>query len=160
MQEAVWREKLQTNARVVIRIDTSPEQAEEGTLPIVADSAQALTAISAALDVTVSAEDKAAVAAAIAALNEHRHGPEEQLQPQGSFMAAIRAALPDNGVVVNGMNQVSLTASQRLASAASERGCSADGVLLPQLPPRLPAAHHAHRLRLWHPRLRVPHRAG
>ena len=110
-EEAVWREKLQTNARVVIRIDTSPEEAEEGsTLPIVADSAKALAAICAALDVTVSAEEKAAVAAAIGALNEHRHGPEEQLQPQGSFMAAIRAALPDNGVVVNGMNQVSLVA--------------------------------------------------
>ena len=163
-EEAVWREKLQTNARVVIRIDTSPEEAEEGsTLPIVADSAKALAAICAALDVTVSAEEKAAVAAAIGALNEHRHGPEEQLQPQGSFMAAIRAALPDNGVVVNGMNQVSLVASReaaRLASAASERGRSADGLLLPQLPPRLPAAHHAHRLRLRHPRLRVPHRSG
>ena len=39
-------------------------------------------------------------------INDQRYGPEEQLEPQASYMNAVRAALPDDGMVVAGMNQM------------------------------------------------------
>ena len=43
---------------------------------------------------------------AIAAINAERHGATEQIEPQAGYMAAIRAALPDDAVVISGMNQM------------------------------------------------------
>ena len=37
---------------------------------------------------------------AIAAINAERHGPQEQIEPQAGYVAAIRAALPDAVVTV------------------------------------------------------------
>lgn len=39
-------------------------------------------------------------------INRQRFGPEEQLQPQADFMRAIRAAIPDDGILAQGMNQM------------------------------------------------------
>ena len=46
------------------------------------------------------------VVEAVKKINDHRYGPEEQLEPQASYMNAIRAALPDDGMIVAGMNQM------------------------------------------------------
>ncbi len=42
----------------------------------------------------------------VAALNMARFNPAEQLQPQWDLMQAMRAALPDDVVLVQGMNQM------------------------------------------------------
>lgn len=42
----------------------------------------------------------------LAGINAKRFGPEEQLQPQADLIRAIRNALPDEGIVVPGMNQM------------------------------------------------------
>lgn len=39
-------------------------------------------------------------------INQERFGTEEQLQPQADFMRAIRAAIPDDGILIPGMNQM------------------------------------------------------
>lgn len=54
-----------------------------------------------------SRADKAeAVQAEVAAINEARFDPSSQLQPQWGFMEAIHAALPHDGIVIQGMNQM------------------------------------------------------
>lgn len=45
-------------------------------------------------------------AAEVAALNAQRFDPARQLQPQWDLMQAIRAAIPDDGILVQGMNQM------------------------------------------------------
>ncbi len=51
--------------------------------------------------------DKAeAVQGEVAAINEARFEPSRQLQPQWGFMEAIHTALPDNAIVIQGMNQM------------------------------------------------------
>ena len=42
----------------------------------------------------------------VRAINAARFDPEIQLQPQWGFMQAIRAAIPDDGVFIQGMNQI------------------------------------------------------
>ena len=44
--------------------------------------------------------------AAIAALNGERFGDSEQLEPQRSYTEALRAAIPDDGILAYGMNQM------------------------------------------------------
>ena len=51
--------------------------------------------------------DKAeAVQGEVAAINEARFEPSRQLQPQWGFMEAIHTALPDDAIVIQGMNQM------------------------------------------------------
>ena len=40
------------------------------------------------------------------AINAERFDPKIQLQPQWGFMQAIRAAIPDDGIFIQGMNQI------------------------------------------------------
>ena len=42
----------------------------------------------------------------VRAINAERFDPEIQLQPQWDFMQAIRASIPDDGIFVQGMNQM------------------------------------------------------
>ena len=42
----------------------------------------------------------------VRAINAARFDPKIQLQPQWDFMQAIRAAIPDDGIFVQGMNQI------------------------------------------------------
>ena len=43
---------------------------------------------------------------AVRAINAARFDPKIQLQPQWGFMGAIRAAIPDDGIFIQGMNQI------------------------------------------------------
>jgi acetolactate synthase-1/2/3 large subunit len=52
------------------------------------------------------AEQADAVQAEVAAINGARFDPSNQLQPQWDFMEAIHAALPDDAIVIQGMNQM------------------------------------------------------
>ena len=51
-------------------------------------------------------ERRGVEAAAVAALKEDRFAPHNQLEPQRSLMNAVRRAVPDDGIVVQGMNQM------------------------------------------------------
>ena len=42
----------------------------------------------------------------VRAINAARFDPKIQLQPQWGFMQAIRAAIPDDGIFIQGMNQI------------------------------------------------------
>ena len=89
----------------VVRIDVDPDASSAGaTLTLVADARQALAGLLAALrDLAPARTD---VEAEVAALRADRFDPARQLQPQWDLMAAVRAALPDEAVVVQGMNQM------------------------------------------------------
>ena len=66
--------------------------------------AELLTAVTTTLPTRSSSA--ATVQAEVAALKAARFDPTRQLQPQWDFMQAIRRALPDDAVLVQGMNQM------------------------------------------------------
>lgn len=87
----------------VIRIDLDADALAAGqALTIEADARRALETL-AELVRPGRAEDPTA---AIAALNAVRFGDAEQLQPQRSYIEALRAAIPDDGILAYGMNQM------------------------------------------------------
>ena len=93
--------------QTVIRIDDDP--AEIGldgahTHGIAGDAALSLEVLYDNL--TDLSEPGSNVTEDIQAINTHRFGPAEQLQPQGAFMDALRTAIPDEGILVGGMNQM------------------------------------------------------
>ena len=77
---------------------------------------------------------------AIAALLRDRFAAHNQLQPQMSLLDAVRRALPDDGIVVQGMNQLGYYSRNYLPVYE-------DGRFLSAVPPR-------------HARARVPGGAG
>ena len=94
-------------SQTVIRIDDDPvEIGLEGayTHCILGDAALSLEVLYEQL--SARWEPRPAITEDIQAINTHRFGPEEQLQPQGAFMDAMRAAIPDDGILVGGMNQM------------------------------------------------------
>ena len=94
-------------AQTVIRIDDDPaEIGRDGaqTLGIQGDAAMSLEVLYHSL--SDLCDPRPAVTEDIQAINTHRFGPREQLQPQGAFMDAMRAAIPDDGILVGGMNQM------------------------------------------------------
>ena len=92
----------------VIRVDLDAGVLDTGVgaadqaLAIEADARLALETL-AGLVRPGSAEDPTA---AIAALNGVRFGDTEQLEPQRSYIEALRAAIPDDGILAYGMNQM------------------------------------------------------
>ena len=94
----------------VIRIDVdeSELQGDDEPLAIHGDAYPAMMALNQAVAVAgPSRADKAeAVQAEVAAINGARFDPSSQLQPQWGFMEAIHAAMPDDGIVIQGMNQM------------------------------------------------------
>lgn len=121
----------------VIQIDVDPAQISAGShvLGLAADAGQALLSLHESIRPKVSSPpDLAAIHAEVAALNAHRFDPTQQLQPQWDLMSAIRRALPDDAIVVQGMNQLGYYSrnyfpvyaerSYLTASAASTLGCA------------------------------------
>ena len=87
----------------VIRIDLDADVLDaDQALAIEADARGALEALT-RLVRPGKAEDPTA---AIAALNGVRFGEGEQLEPQRSYIEALRAAIPDDGILAYGMNQM------------------------------------------------------
>ena len=87
----------------VIRIDLDADAlAADQALAIEADARPALETLT-GLVTPGRAEDPTA---AIAALNGVRFGEGEQLEPQRSYIEALRAAIPDDAVFAYGMNQM------------------------------------------------------
>ena len=95
------------DVQTVIRIDDDPDEiSQDGahTHGILGDAALSLEVLYGNLAGLASPRHN--VTEDIQAINAHRFGPEEQLQPQGAFMDAMRAAIPDDGIFVGGMNQM------------------------------------------------------
>lgn len=95
------------DAQTVIRIDDDPDEINQDgshTHGILGDAALSLEVLHGNL-AGLSAP-RPNVTEDIQAINAHRFGPAEQLQPQGAYMDAMRAAIPDAGIFVGGMNQM------------------------------------------------------
>ena len=94
----------------VIHLDIDAAQITKGdhVTALAGDAGTALAELWAAVTTTIPARPHlaAAVQAEVAALHAARFAPARQLQPQWDFMQAIRHALPDDAVLVQGMNQL------------------------------------------------------
>ena len=89
-----------------VRIDVEPRADAEVTIQ--ADAGWALAQLAARLDRGADGGPAAApaVAAEVARLRAQREAPSEQLQPQRSLTEALRAALPEDGILVHDMTQL------------------------------------------------------
>ena len=90
-----------------VRIDVEPRADAEETIQ--ADAGWALAQIAARLDRGAAAAGPTAapaVVAEVARLRAQRGAPSEQLQPQRSLTEALRAALPEDGILVHDMTQL------------------------------------------------------
>ncbi len=93
--------------QTVIRIDDDPEQIglqNAQTHGILGDATESLSVLFDQIRGQLA--PRPAKTEDIQAINNHRFGPGEQLQPQAAFMDAMRAAIPDEGILVAGMNQM------------------------------------------------------
>jgi acetolactate synthase-1/2/3 large subunit len=94
----------------VVQIDVDPAQIREGAqvCPLVGDARQLLLALWQAMQPLLPARtaQAAAVQREVQQLKAARFAPDKQLQPQWALMQAMRAALPDDVIVVQGMTQM------------------------------------------------------
>ncbi len=94
----------------VIQVDVDATQISSGgqVTALVGDAKATLCKLHESLRAQMSgtAAARPAIHAEVARLNAARFDPAEQLQPQWDLMQAIRRALPDDAIVVQGMNQM------------------------------------------------------
>ena len=91
----------------IIRIDIDEaviERIADSCVGILGDARCCLEAIYSIASTKVPA--RSSCAAEVRAINAVRFDPKVQLQPQWGFMGAIRAAIPDDGIFIEGMNQM------------------------------------------------------
>ena len=91
----------------IIRIDideTEIEHTAHHCIGILGDARCCLEAIYRIVSSTTPARPNCG--GEVHAINAARFDPKIQLQPQWGFMQAIRAAIPDDGIFIQGMNQI------------------------------------------------------
>ena len=91
----------------IIRIDideTAIERTAHHCVGILGDARCCLEAIYRIVSSTTPARPNCG--GEVHAINAARFDPKIQLQPQWGFMQAIRAAIPDDGIFIQGMNQI------------------------------------------------------
>ena len=88
----------------VISVDLEPSDGELTAVEIVGDITAALEALYGQVRQATQAREPDT--SELDVIREGRFGADEQLEPQASFMRAIRAAMPDDGVLVQGMTQM------------------------------------------------------
>ena len=94
----------QESGAQVVRVDVEPRDA--ATVTIQADAGWALEQLVERLPSPVGRATSAEVHAEVAAVRARRYAPAEQLEPQRSLTEALRAALPDDGILVHDMTQL------------------------------------------------------
>ena len=95
------------DAQRVIRIDIDEGEiarADHHSLGVLGDARHCLEALHSIISATMPARPR--YADELAALNAERFDPAIQLQPQWGLMSAIRMAMPDDGILIQGMNQM------------------------------------------------------
>ena len=96
-----------TDKQRTVRIDIDEAEIERtanNCLSILGDARCCLEAIYRIVSTTVSA--RPSCGGEVHAINAERFDPKIQLQPQWGFMQAIRAAIPADGIFIQGMNQI------------------------------------------------------
>lgn len=92
----------------VIQIDVDPEEIgrnyRDATMPVLGDAAVSLERLHEA--VSGLAGPSASRRAEFEAFRAERFDPANLMEPQASFMRAIRNALPDDGIFISGMTQI------------------------------------------------------
>ncbi len=102
-----FADRLHTQQVIRIDIDQAEiERQHHHTFGIVGDARRTLEALYRLVAATPGPSGAAPVSSTVQALNAARFAPEDQLEPQHSFMTAIRSVLPDDGILVQGMNQM------------------------------------------------------
>ena len=102
-----FADRLHTQQVIRIDIDQAEiERQRHHTFGIVGDARRTLEALYRMVAATPGPSGADAVSSTVQALNAARFAPEDQLEPQHSFMTAIRSVLPDDGILVQGMNQM------------------------------------------------------
>ena len=106
----------------MIKIDVDETELGEADhiLNIHADAHSVVKALQEAVAKVASprAEMAAAIHADVQTINAARFDPTAQLQPQWGFMNAIRNALPADGILVQGMNQMGYYSRNYFAASA------------------------------------------
>ena len=96
-----------TQPIIQIDIDETELALGESGLAIHGDAKDVLTALVNSIQADTAARPVDAPAQAeIAAINAARFDPTKQLQPQWDLMQAIRGALPEDGILIQDMNQM------------------------------------------------------
>ena len=91
----------------VVQIDVDPEEIGRNykdTLPVLGDAAVSLERLHGAVSGLVGPSESRQ--AECDDFRERRYDPAGLMEPQASFTRAIRAALPDDGILISGMTQI------------------------------------------------------
>ena len=92
----------------VVQIDVDPEEIgrnyKDSTMPVLGDAAVSLERLHGAVSGLVGQSESRK--AECDDFRERRYAPENLMEPQASFTRAIRAALPDDGILISGMTQI------------------------------------------------------
>ncbi len=99
--------ELLKKGQKVIQIDIDEEELGRNytnTLGILGDARRCLEELYNEISRTVATRPERREE--MEAIKEKRFGPSAQIEPQASFLAAIRNAMPDDGIFISGMTQV------------------------------------------------------
>ena len=91
----------------VVQIDVDPEEIGRNykdTLPVLGDAAVSMERLHGAVSGLVGQSESRQ--AECEDFRERRYDPAGLMEPQASFTRAIRAALPDDGILISGMTQI------------------------------------------------------
>ena len=92
----------------VVQIDVDPEEIgrnyKDSTMAVLGDAAVSLERLHGAVSGLVGPSESRQ--GECEDFRERRYAPENLMEPQASFTRAIRAALPDDGILISGMTQI------------------------------------------------------
>ena len=92
----------------VVQIDVDPEEIgrnyKDSTMPVLGDAAVSLERLHGAVSGLVGPSESRQ--AEFEAFRAQRYDPANLMEPQASFMRAIRNAIPDDGIFISGMTQI------------------------------------------------------
>ena len=104
----VWLTANLPEGHRVVQIDIDPEEIgrnyKDSTMPVLGDAAVSLEWLHGAVSGLVGQSESRQ--AEFEAFRAQRYDPANLMEPQASFMRAIRNAIPDDGIFISGMTQI------------------------------------------------------